>query len=243
MMRQTASLQISLDWGAEPELRWRTLNALAPYLVAIFANSPIYAGEATGHRSFRSHTWRELDPLRTGIFGQADAAGEYLHFALHAPAILLNGSEASPFHAYVGEASQDDWWTHLTTLFPEVRPQGYVEVRSLDSVAPEWYAAPLALLAGITLHRQSLLEAADVLGPPDSTLLVRAGRIGVRDAAIQRVACDLWEIALRGCAALGEEFIASVDLECALAFRNSYTSRGRSPADDPTPTLFGPQVS
>ncbi len=244
MMRQTASLQVNLDWGTEPDLRWRTLNALAPYLTAIFANSPIYAGEPTGHQSFRAHTWRELDPLRTGLLGvEVDIIGEYLRFALNAPAILVDTADAFPFCALLEEASLEDWHTHLTTLFPEVRPKGYAEVRSLDAVPPEWYAAPLALLAGITFHRRSLLDAADLLGAPDAALLVRAGQFGVRDLTIQQVACDLWEIALRGCAALGEEFIAAPDLERARAFRDTYTRRGRSPADDQIPTLSGCQVS
>jgi glutamate--cysteine ligase len=235
---------VNLDWGTEPDLRWRTQNALAPYLTAIFANSPIYAGEPTGHQSFRAHTWRELDPLRTGLLGvEVDIIGEYLRFALNAPAILVDTADAFPFCALLEEASLEDWHTHLTTLFPEVRPKGYAEVRSLDAVPPEWYAAPLALLAGITFHRRSLLDAADLLGAPDAALLVRAGQFGVRDLTIQQVACDLWEIALRGCAALGEEFIAAPDLERARAFRDTYTRRGRSPADDQIPTLSGCQVS
>ncbi|HEX2091237.1 MAG TPA: glutamate-cysteine ligase family protein, partial [Longimicrobiaceae bacterium] len=92
MMRQTASIQVSLDWEGETPLRWRVLNAAAPYLVAIFANSPTYAGAPTGHRSIRAHAWRELDTARTGVFRcTGDAAAEYLTFALAAPAILRGG--------------------------------------------------------------------------------------------------------------------------------------------------------
>jgi glutamate--cysteine ligase len=35
MMRQTASVQISLDFDDEPWLRWRLLNSLAPFLTAM----------------------------------------------------------------------------------------------------------------------------------------------------------------------------------------------------------------
>jgi len=38
MMRQTAAFQITLDLDDEPLLRWRVLNAAAPYVTAIFAN-------------------------------------------------------------------------------------------------------------------------------------------------------------------------------------------------------------
>ncbi len=88
MMRQTAAFHLNLDFENEPLERWRVLNAAAPYLVAIFANSPWYAGSATGHRSFRAHLWRELDPSRTGIFSAKDPPREYLDFCLGAPAIL-----------------------------------------------------------------------------------------------------------------------------------------------------------
>ncbi|HEY5941109.1 MAG TPA: glutamate-cysteine ligase family protein, partial [Gemmatimonadales bacterium] len=67
MMRQTAAFQVSADFDDEPWLRWRVLNAAAPYVVAIFANSPIYAGQLTGHQSARADVWRQLDPARTGI--------------------------------------------------------------------------------------------------------------------------------------------------------------------------------
>jgi len=53
MMRQTAAVQLSVDRGEQPAERWRLLNDLAPYLVAIFANSAVHAGRDTGHRSFR----------------------------------------------------------------------------------------------------------------------------------------------------------------------------------------------
>lgn len=239
MMRQTASLQVNLDWGTDPDLRWRTLNALAPYLVAIFANSPVYEGEATGHQSFRAHTWRELDASRTGILGlKGDSVREYLHFALSASAILLPDSDGRSFGAYTPDASLDDWLAHLTTLFPEVRPKGYAEVRSIDAISPEWYAAPLALLSGLTLHNSSLRAAADLLGPPDPALLPIAGRIGLQDPAIRRTACDLWEIALAGCVALGEEFITSADLDTARTFFSTYTLHGRSPTDDLHPTFL-----
>ena len=67
MMRQTAAFQVSLNFDDEPWLRWRVLNAAVPYVIATFANSPIYAGERTGYQSTRSAVWRGVDPARTGI--------------------------------------------------------------------------------------------------------------------------------------------------------------------------------
>ena len=66
MMRQTASLQINVESGPEPYERWTILNALAPYVTAIFASSGVYGGERTGHRSYRAHLWRTLDTSPRG---------------------------------------------------------------------------------------------------------------------------------------------------------------------------------
>ena len=73
MMRQTAAFQVALDLDDEPWLRWRVLNAAAPYVVAIFANSAIYAAADTGCASARAQVWRALDPARTGLPWSAGA--------------------------------------------------------------------------------------------------------------------------------------------------------------------------
>jgi len=237
MMRQTASFQVCVDGGEAPELTWRVLNALAPVVVAMFANSPRYEGRDTGHRSFRRHVWGTLDPRRTGLLGiRGEPIEEYLDFALDAPAFLMpdvNG-QAAPFAYWVGSAraTASDWCTHLSTLFPEVRPRGYYELRSADVVAPEWYAVPLVLVAGIVYHRASLEAAADLLGTPDPALLVRSGRAGLGDPTLREKAAVLADIALDGCSALGSGFVDAADLATAAEYFDRYTRRGLSPADD-----------
>ena len=237
MMRQTASFQINLDVDDEPWFRWRVLNAVAPWFVAIFANSSVYDDADAGCPSLRAQVWRALDPTRTGLPWAASApVPRYLDFALNAPAILLPAVEGEhrPFGEWLTRARvrMDEWQDHLSTLFPEVRPRGHFELRSPDAVAPEWYAAPLALAAGITYHPASLRAAADLLGPPDTALLERAGRLGLRDPMLARTAADLATIALEGCAALGPACVHPAHLEQAREFFDLYTRRGRCPADD-----------
>lgn len=245
MMRQTAAMQVSLDFGAEPLAAWRVLNAMAPYVTAIFANSPVYRGERTGHRSYRARIWRELDGGRTGCFACVDPVGEYLDFALAAPAILLGDDDRfCPFAEWNahGCAGPDEWRAHLTTLFPEVRPKGFAEVRSADAVAPEWYAAPLVLLAGIVHHPPTLHTAADLLGAPDPSLLHAAGRDGLGDPRIAAVARGLAELSLAGAAALPGFFTAE-DVDEAAAFFARYTHHARSPADDVLDALAAAPVA
>lgn len=237
MMRQTAAFQVSADFGDEPWLRWRVLNAAAPFVVAIFANSPIYAGELTGHQSSRADVWRKLDPARTGLpYDERLPIEAYLDFALAAPAILLPTLEGEqiPYGDWLSRASPsvEEWQDHLSTLFPEVRPRGYLELRSADAISPDWYAAPLALTAGMLYDSGSLRAAADLLPLPDLGLLERAGRLGLHDPAIARTAADLFELALGGCAALGPAYFDPSDIEQARAYFDHYTRRARAPADD-----------
>ncbi|MEP7175518.1 MAG: glutamate-cysteine ligase family protein [Gemmatimonadales bacterium] len=237
MMRQTAAFQVALDLDDEPWLRWRVLNAAAPCVVAIFANSSKYAGKETGCPSMRARVWRELDPSRTGLpCGTGAPLETYLDFALEAPAILLPtvDGEHPRFAEWLtrAEVTIDEWRDHLSTLFPEVRPRGHFELRSADAVPPSFYAAPLALAVGLTYEPRALRAAADLLGPPDLALLDLAGRVGLRDPVLARTSADLAEIALEGCAGLGPSYFHPSDLEQARAFFDQYTRRGRCPADD-----------
>jgi glutamate--cysteine ligase len=244
MMRQTAAFQVSLDLDDEPWLRWSVLNAAAPYITAIFANSPVYDGSATGCRSTRAQVWRGLDPARTGLPWDGRApVSSYLDFALRAPAILLPQLHGAhrPFGEWLRHArpTMEEWRDHLSTLFPEVRPRGHLELRSCDAVGPQWYAAPVALAVGITYDPWALRAAADLLGQPDLGLLERAGRLGLGDPAIRSVAEDLVDIAVAGCQALGPAYFHPSDLEQARSFFDQYTRRGRSPADD----LVGAEIA
>jgi glutamate--cysteine ligase len=244
MMRQTAAFQISLDLDDEPWLRWTVLNAAAPYAIAIFANSPVYEGAPTGCRSTRAEVWRTLDPARTGLpWDGRDPVGRYLDFALGSPAMLLPtlDGEHRTFGEWLRHArpTLEEWRDHLSTLFPEVRPRGHLELRSCDAVPPQWHAAPIALSVGIAYDPWALRAAADLLGRPDGDLLHRAGRHGLGDAALRRTAVDLVDIAIAGCEHLGPGYFHPADLEQARHFFDQLTRRGRSPADD----LEGTQIA
>jgi glutamate--cysteine ligase len=236
MMRQTASLQINVESGPKPYERWSLLNVLAPYVTAIFASSPMYKGEPTGHSSYRAHLWRTLDASRTGLpVDQHDPAGAYLNFALEAGAMMReHGGPYSSFAEWMrtGSTTMEDWSLHLSTLFPEVRPRGYFELRSADAVAPEHLAAPISFLVGLTYDEASSRLASDLLGTPDAATLETAGRVGLGDPTIRETAIKLTELALEGCEALGRQYISAADVYSAADFFDRYTRQGRSPGDD-----------
>jgi len=234
MMRQSASVQVNMDYGESPLRAWRLMNAAAPSFTAIFANSPRYAGVATGHQSYRSFVWRELDPDRTGLFPCLDPVEEYLDFALEAPAILLGpeGAAAEPFRIWWNRlaATLDDWRAHLTTLFPDVRPRGYLEIRCLDALPREWIGVPPVLLAGLLYSPDAMAAAERLLGPPDPDLAWLAGEVGLRAPRLGAISQELFTIGLEGAKAL-PGMVTESDLATAHLFYETFTKDRRSPAD------------
>lgn len=180
MMRQTASLQLSFELGERPLERWRLLNALTPYLSAAFSNSRRYAGADSGYASYRAHLWRTLDPSRTGLpYDSEDPIGAYARFAAAAGRILPDDA------------------AHLTTLFPEVRPRGYFELRTLDAQDGEALARAITVVHTLVTSEDASAAAAAVVGRPDPRLLEVAARDGLEDPtlaagvrALERIADD-----------------------------------------------------
>lgn len=245
MMCSTAAIQINLDAGrdaAEVTRHWRLLNTIGPVMVAAFANSPVLAGRTTGWKSARQAIWHRLDPARTHPPAGSDPAAAWTAYALDAPVMLLRADggrwTSDPgvtFATWVGGGrpdrdapTDDDLRYHLTTLFPPVRPRGWFEVRYIDTLPPDLWAVPLAVLTAlgrIPWAREIAQDAAaPVAGAWDD-----AARHGLARAALARAAQRCFEIAL---AALPDvhadpELIALVEW-----YTNHYISRCRCPADD-----------
>ena len=236
MMRQTAATQLSVDPGPRPEERWRLLCDLAPYLTAMFANSPRYAGEDTGDQSFRARCWRQLDPSRTGIpYPGWLAADAYTRFALEAVDMTRTDADGG-YRSFADWASDDDateaqWENHLTTLFPEVRPRGHLELRSIDAVEPELAGAAMILVAGLVYDPTSAREARELVGSADEEMLNRAAHCGLRDGNLLSGCQALVEMGLRGARALGAGIIAAAELDEATDLFAQWTGRALSPAD------------
>ena len=235
MMRQTAATQVSLDPGTAPPQRWRLLADLTPYLTAMFANSPCYAGRQTGYRSFRARCWRLLDSSRTGIpYPELSACEAYTRFALDAGDMTRTDADGAyrAFGDWVadGEWSEAAWDDHLTTLFPEVRPRGHLEVRSIDALGPDMMGAPIVLLAGLVYDRSTADDVRQVLPAGDEEMLNRAAECGLRDSGLAEVCTELVRLGLRGARSLGDA-IGGEDLERAEQFFTEWTLSRRSPAD------------
>ena len=205
MMTSTASLQVNLDAGP-PEgwsSRVRLAHQLGPVLIAVSACSPLLSGRPTGWRSTRQRIWGDLDQARCGpLLGGADPAGEWAAYALSAPVMLVRDDDGGATPVRSGAAFAD-WLTgeadlgrrptradldyHLTTLFPPVRPRGFLEIRYLDAAPEPWWPA-LAAVAATLLDDPVAADRAAEASEPVAGAWTRAARDGLADPALRRAA-------------------------------------------------------
>ena len=209
MMCSTAAVQVCLDAGTPERVpaRWAALHALGPVLLALFANSDRYAGERTGWASTRMRSWLGMDPARTGpVPEDGDPVRDWTRYALRAPVLCVRRDGRSSrfppgtsFADWIGGALGDppthaDLDYHLSTLFPPVRPRGYVEVRYLDQQPPDEWFAPVAVLAALFAEESTVDTAREICAPVDGRW-ADAARYGLADRQLAATAGSLAALA------------------------------------------------
>jgi glutamate--cysteine ligase len=219
MMASTAALQVNVNAGAVAgwARRLERIHRLGPVLVALSACSPMIGGHLSGWQSMRQQAWAGMDPARCGpLPSSTDPAQAWAGYALSAPVMLLRNpgnGEAAPvtervsFARWIADPARfgraptsADLDYHLTTLFPPVRPRGYLEIRYLDAVPNPWWPA-LAALTVTLLDDDIAADQVASLGLPFADAWTRAARNGLHDSAIFAAAQSCAEIAARRCPA------------------------------------------
>ncbi|HEY8752415.1 MAG TPA: glutamate-cysteine ligase family protein, partial [Arthrobacter sp.] len=264
MMCSTASLQISLEAGFDnpgpggAAQRWARLHNLLPVLVAMFANSPFLHGVPSGWRSNRQRIWLAMDPTRTAtVPPSADPRLAWARYALDALVLCIPSEEAS-WKAPRGltmrnwlrgegprPATLDDLEYHLTTLFPPVRPRGFLEIRVIDAQAGSDWEPVTAMVTALMDDEHAADLAAESCTPvaslPDP--IRTAARHALADPVLASAALGCAEAALMALPRLGAD---AATRNRAEDFVDRYTARGRCPADQRldrwqrTGSYFGP---
>lgn len=261
MMRATCGVQVNLDAGDEGDgasgwrRRWRLAHRIGPVLVAAFANSPLWHGRPTGFKSSRQALWARLDPGRTRApadGGQsADPRRAWAEYALDAEVLCVRREAPDPWDVPTGltlrswldgragmpPPTRADLDYHLTTLFPPVRPRGWIELRMIDAQHGAGWAVALAVATALMddpRAAEAAWTATEPLCPagalmPDAALWERAARHALAAPEIGKAAL--------GCFAAAEGALAGLPGAGALrgevaAFTERYVARGRCPADD-----------
>jgi glutamate--cysteine ligase len=209
MMCSTASTQVCLDAGqpADVPLRWHTLHSVGPALVALFANSAVVGGRRTGWASNRLRaTLGTCPPFTHPVPTGEDPVGPWVDRVLAAPVMCVRRSDSHwapdrpmSFAAWVGGAGEstptyDDLDYHLSTLFPPVRPRGYIEVRYLDAQPTQSWHQPVLVLDALLSSRE-VAERACELTEQCAELWLTAARRGLEDDTLRSAARRLVELA------------------------------------------------
>jgi ergothioneine biosynthesis glutamate--cysteine ligase EgtA len=241
MMTSTASLQVNLDAGSPSgwSARVALAHQLGPVLVAVSACSPLLSGRPTGWRSTRQQIWGNVDQARCGpLLGGDDPAGEWAAYALSAPVMLVRDPDTGSTEPVRSRTAFADWVTgeaplsgrgptasdleyHLTTLFPPVRPRGFLEIRYLDAAPEPWWPA-LAAVTATLLDDPAAADRAAEASAPVAGQWDRAARLGLTDAALRTAA--------RGCLAAALDAVPPALLPEVAALA-ALVDRGQSPGD------------
>jgi glutamate--cysteine ligase len=244
MMASTASVQVCLDAGADSAdvaRRWALVTALTPVLIAAFANSPLRLGRPTGFASTRQDVWSHIDPTRTSAVRGDDPVEAWSRYALDASVLLVRRSEgpwvAGPgmtLREWVagttawGRPTYDDLAYHLSTLFPPVRPHGWLELRAIDALPDHLWPVAVAVVTALVEDPKAADTARDATAGLDGHHH-RAARDALQDRDLRRAAERCFDIALAALPRLGAErsMVDQVD-----AYADRFITVGRTPADD-----------
>ena len=208
MMSLTASFQINIGFGPNPSLTWHRAQAVAPVLMAAFANSPTTDGTAFQSASCRQQIWTATDPSRTRpVCGGPE---DWAAYVLDANLMLRwrdhrieSQLDELPFRECLQSSdppTRDDLELHLTTLFPPLKPRGYLEVRMLDALpAPGRMAAIAAVWAILT--DPDVGDAAEAICRAVPDAWCRATQAGLGDPAVREAAANVLDLAARASSA------------------------------------------
>jgi glutamate--cysteine ligase len=212
-------------------------------LLAAFANSPRLHGQPTGCVSSRARVWSRIDRRRTRPVGGSDPATAWPTYALNAGVMFVRQPDGRCLPVPEGitladwaagrtalrplEAEDVDY--HLTTLFPPIRPRGFLELRFLDALPAPWWQAAAAVTAAVMNDTETALAAEQACSDLTASIAWSVAKTsGLRNAAIAAAARTVMHAVPPALPRIG-----ATRLQDAVAeFTDRFTDRGHCPADD-----------
>ena len=175
MMKLTTSIQLSIDYSSEQDFikKIKTVNQLAPVMIAMYCNSPFKENKDSGFLSYRGHVWENTDKTRCGfIKGSFDpdfGYQKYVKTLLDLPMVIgfkdespseLNGiTYREYFQKHRTTLSINDWVDHISYLFTVVRAKQFIETRFYDNQQSlEMLLTVPALIKGLFYADDTILD-------------------------------------------------------------------------------------
>lgn len=261
MMLRTTTVQVNIDYGSEADMvkKFRAGLALQPIATALFANSPFTEGRPNGFLSYRSQIWTDTDNDRAGmlpfVFEPGMGFERYTDYALDVPmyfvyrdgryidaaGLSFRDFMAGKLAVLPGELpTTGDWDAHLTTIFPEVRLKGFMEMRGADGGQWRRLCAFPALWAGLCYDAASLDAAWELVANwtthERQSLRDQVPRSGLatpfRGHKLQHYARDVIAIAQQGLARRGYLDKSGNDERQFVEQLAEIAESGRTPAEE-----------
>lgn len=223
MMTRTGTIQVNLDYANEKDMvkKVRVAQAVQAITTALFANSPFAEGKPTGYLSYRSVVWDNTDPDRCGflpfIFDDDFGFERWTDYLLDVPMYFIyRDGEYIPsgnitFREFMNgkhhlHPTMNDWETHVSTVFPDVRLKQFIEMRGADGSCCTHISALSAFWVGLLYDTEALEEVSEYIKPwcVKSMLSIRnqVPKLGLKAEygkfKVQQIAKDLIQISKKG---------------------------------------------
>jgi len=258
MMYRTSTVQVNLDFGPDEATmakRYLASILMAPFSGAVFNYSAFSEQKPVGMTGLRSKVWRHLDPSRTGVPPLAGLSRRltkeacvqtYFDFLMAARVVFVTDLDYKVMHEPLTWAdwmkngvdgvypNLEDFDTHLSLLFPEVRARGFLELRSVDCQSRVWQFAPAAWWTGLLYDATACDQVIEMLLPLAGrmTELLDAAPLGLQHPVLKEGAHKLMTTAEEGLSRLAECYCGEGVQRILHIFAERFTWRGRVPADD-----------
>ena len=250
MMKASTGVQVSIDYASieDMERKFVFLNRLSPFLTAIFANSPLIEGRSSGYLSYRSHIWEHTDNSRSGLpeafLNTGFRLEDYIEWALKAaPYHLKRDGEGIlttdfSFQQLLDAKhpelimDMDDWEEHLGMLFPDIRIKNILEVRVIDSVAPQYSLAVPALIGALLYNETAFAAVQSILMDLPKEEFKIYKKAVAKDALHSEVNRTNFAKTGRLIVEKALEALGSADENWLLPYFEQYTKGGLTPADE-----------
>lgn len=260
MMLRTCTVQVNLDFCSEADMidKMRIALALQPLATALFANSPFCEGRPTGYVSYRSLAWFHTDSARCGmlpfVFSDDFGYEAWVDYLLDVPmyffyrdgvyhdvaGLSFRDFMSGGLSGHLGlRATLEDWHSHMTTVFPEVRLKRFIEMRGADGGSGDNLCALPAFWVGLLYDSEALSSVRALIA--DWTVeeitdlrssVPRYGlRAGFRGGCLGDIAEDVLAIAELGLRNRGREDSLGADETIYLSSLKGLVSSGETVAE------------
>ena len=169
MMKGTGAIHVNVDYFNETDYikKNAVANFLAPVIYAVLDNSPFFEGEVYDAGSLRARIWDNCDPDRCGypegVFAGRFGYEDYAEYVLNVPVMvykkdgeLIYEREDKVSDVLDEHTTEEELEYLLSTVFPDVRTKGHLEVRMGDSLPYPYSLGYAAFWKGLLYDRKNL---------------------------------------------------------------------------------------